>query len=106
MIWLVLVLAAPPIIVVFQVRAARCRLCKTAAASPLVGVVLLLAAGWPLSDLGVPWLVQFALGLAASVVIFDLLPRALSRWLHAGPRCERSAANAEGDRKDDQHPTW
>lgn len=87
MTWLVvaLALAAPPIFIAFRVRAGRCRLCKAATASPLVGLLLLWAATPWVNGVGMPGPVQFVLGMVVAAVVLEPLPRALSRWLHAGP---------------------
>lgn len=94
MLAILLVLAAPPILIAVQVRAAPCRLCRTAAASPLAGLLLLLAAGPALSGLGVPMPVQYMAGAAVWAVLSGVLPRALSRWLHTGPPCGSESACA------------
>ena len=108
MIWLALLLTAPLAIMALLVRSARCRLCKTAAASRLVGMLLLWAAQLLVNEVGGPGpVVQFVAGMAVAAVVLEPLPRALSRWLHTGPRCAAvSADRASGHpHHPDQPPT-
>ena len=84
---IVLLLAAPLVFMALLVRSARCRLCKTAAAARLVGMLLLWAAQSLVGEAGVPWPVLLVAGVPVAVVVLEPLPRWLSRWLHTGPPC-------------------
>ena len=89
MTWVLIVplLAAPLVVMALLVRSARCRLCKTAAASRLVGTLLLWAATPWVNDAGMPGPVQFVAGVLVAAVVLEPLPRWMSRWLHTGPPC-------------------